>query len=503
MPIPAAMRAKPVVAAGASLLAALFLAACGADDEPANRSATATTAAAPAATSTAVAAAPLAATPAATTTTTTTTAADSTAALTADTAVTPGVTGQGTTNAQDATCANAAGVQQQVIGSNAAATLTTPAATTTTTTPTATTTTPVDPSATDLDAVPAATATTPPIVPTTEALQTTTSDTANGVTADQALLARPFSRTSPWNTPIDTRVVDSRSREWIDRASRRIAVVTSENRRSVTTTEREAPDLRLYVNTCAWTPTIVGEDDGETVRIVCRQRNCGEVAKQIKTLRVPRGVDPFPEFDGWYSVIDESARVGYDMWRARRVGDVISYQFIKRWALDGPGFSPPATEDASAAVGARGSGLPLFAGVIQPSELRQGRIDHALAISVPGPAQRIFVQPASVTNGINLTTSLPEGARLRLSSSWQLGRLPRGANRRSAEAIVTALRTYGAIVVDRSITPTLYARRSTNYGTLLLGTELRSLRLSDLEVVLSPALLRFPPLEVTPEAIQG
>lgn len=113
------------------------------------------------------------------------------------------------------------------------------------------------------------------------------------------------------------------------------------------------------------------------------------------------------------------------------------------------------------------------------------------------------MQPASVTNGINVTTSLPEGARLRLKSSYRLGDIPKGANRRSAEAIVTALRTYGAIVVDRSITPTLYARRSTNYGTLLLGTELRSLRLSDLEVVLTGQLYRFPPLESTPEAVQG
>ncbi len=317
------------------------------------------------------------------------------------------------------------------------------------------------------------------------------------------MLARPFSSTSPWNTPVDSRVADTRSDDWIERASRRVAVVTSENRRSVATTERTAPDLRLYVNTCAWTPTIVSEEGGETVRVVCRQRNCGPVAKQLTTLRVTPGVNPFPEFDGWYSVIDQDSGVGYDMWRARRVGDVISYQFIKRWPLNGPGFSAPAIRDASAAVGARGSGLPLFAGVIQPNELRAGRIDHALAISVPGPAQRIFVQPASVTNGINAIDSLPEGARLRLKSSFRLGKLAGGANRRSAEAIITALRTYGAIVVDRSITPTLYARRSTNYGRLLLGNELQSIRLTDLEVVQSGTLLRFPPLETTPEAVQG
>ncbi|MDT7753849.1 MAG: hypothetical protein QOD96_7511 [Pseudonocardiales bacterium] len=342
-------------------------------------------------------------------------------------------------------------------------------------------------------------------VPSATPAGATATTAASGATApaDQATLARPFSTGSPWNTPVGGRPTDSRSDAWIASASRRVAVVAAADEQSVDTTERQAHDLRLYVNTCAWTPVIVGEDGGEPVRFVCRQRDCGEVAKQVRTLRVPQGQQPFPEFDGWYSVIDQSAKVGYDMWRARRVGDVISYQFIKRWRLDGPGFSAPATEAPAGAGGARGSGLPLFAGVIQPDELRRGRIEHALAISVPGPAQRIFTQPASVTNGINVIGSLPEGARLRLKSGVALPRLPGGANRRSAEAIVTALRTYGAIVVDRSITPTLYARRSSGYGSLLLGNEVQGIRMSDLEVVQSGELLRFPPLESTPEKVQG
>jgi hypothetical protein len=330
----------------------------------------------------------------------------------------------------------------------------------------------------------------------------TTSAGASPAAAGQAALPRPFATTSPWNTPVDADAVDARSDDWIALASRRVAVVAAADRRSVATAQRQAPDPRLYVNTCAWTPVIVGENGGETVRVVCRQRNCGPVAREVKTLRVAPGIDPFPEFDGWYSVIDESAGVGYDMWRARRVGDVVSYQFIKRWRLDGPGFSPPATEDPVQAVGARGSGLPLFAGVIQPDELRRGRIEHALAISVPGAAQRVFVQPASVTNGVNVIGSLPEGARMRLKSSFTL-KLPRAANRRSTEAIVTAMRTYGLIVVDRSITPTLYARRGSDYGTLLLGNELQAIRLSDLEVVRTGPLLRFPPLDSTPGAVQG
>jgi len=457
-----------------AVLATAGLAACGEDDEPARARTTTVTTATTATVGGSASAATTPAAPSATSGTENTPAggtATTAGASAAGTAATPGVGDQNATplgTDDSASCSSSIGRRVDSVAG--------------------------------IDTTSLERATTAP----TPATTTTPSPATGAATSLEDALARPFSTGSPWNTAVDTLPVDRRSATWIERASRRIAVTASRDEAGVGVTERRARDLRLYINTCAWTPAIVGEGDGggETVRIVCRQRNCGPVARQVRTLRIPRSVDPLPEFDGWYSVIDESAGVGYDMWRARRVGNVISYQFIKRWLLDGPGFSPPATKDPVGAVGARGSGLPLFAGVIQPHELRQGRIEHALAISVPGPAQRIFVQPASVTNGLNALQSIPEGARLRLKAGYRLRDRPRGSNRRSADAIVTALRTYGAIVVDRSITPTLYAAR-TNYGTLLQGNELQGIRLSDLDVVQAGTLLRYPPLDRTFEAVQG
>ena len=133
------------------------------------------------------------------------------------------------------------------------------------------------------------------------------------------------------------------------------------------------------------------------------------------SLAIPANTTPDPRYDGWLSVIDRENGMGYDFWRARREGDgTISYQFGKAWTLDGPGFSKPIGIDPERAVGARGSGLPLFAGVIGPVEVEQGQINHALAISVPGLARRNFVQPASVTDGNGSRKSLPAGARIRL-----------------------------------------------------------------------------------------
>src|SRR5262249_46850750 len=131
---------------------------------------------------------------------------------------------------------------------------------------------------------------------------------------------------------------------------------------------------------------------------------------KVKSLLIPPGESPLPQYDGWFTVLDRQTGFTYDMWRARRgrAGNVISYQFMRRWDLNGPGFQVPNR------VSARGSGLPLFAGVILPEEIAAGRIDHALAISLPGPAQRSYVQPASATDGNGQVNSVPEGARIRL-----------------------------------------------------------------------------------------
>ena len=167
--------------------------------------------------------------------------------------------------------------------------------------------------------------------------------------------------------------------------------------------------------------------------MVCRQTQCGPPDETVPAvLELPAGTTPNPSYDGWLSVIDRAKDVGYDFWRARREDDgSISYQFAKTWKLEGPGFSKPVSEDPVRAPGARGSGLPLFAGVIGPAELQAGEINHALAVSVPGLARGVYVQPASVTDGVGSPKSLPAGARIRLKASALKSRPKGGGGPRS------------------------------------------------------------------------
>jgi hypothetical protein len=160
----------------------------------------------------------------------------------------------------------------------------------------------------------------------------------------------------------------------------------------------------------------------------------------------------------------------------------------------------------------------MLAGLIRPRELRAGRIPHTLAMAVPGPASTNFVLPAGTTNGLAARNSLPQGARIRLKPSAYRrlnqrrvrsnrivtinGRRQRskaiivqeGRRKRSkgATAVLQALYTYGAIIVDRADSPTLYAQRNADYRNLLAANSLSELKLRDFEVVSLGRVFRDP-----------
>jgi hypothetical protein len=273
--------------------------------------------------------------------------------------------------------------------------------------------------------------------------------------------------------------------------------------------------------------------DGVETKLVCRQLTpyCGD-GQNVPSLPIPENANPKPQYDGQLVIEDLSNGVAYAMFRARRgsgsagEGDVISYQFMRKWTLNGPGYQVPNS------VSTIGSGLPSFAGVLLPEEIKSGRIEHALAIAVPGPARDIYVQPASATDGVGSVKSIPEGARIRLKPDVKAPKLPGRTNQVAQRALMKALRTYGAIVVERSKSPTLYAKQNYDWSQpmkgangrllgadgkqlpkrdnlqrnatpLLRGNEIQGLRLSDFEVVeITGKRYTFPALSSTEASIR-
>jgi hypothetical protein len=309
----------------------------------------------------------------------------------------------------------------------------------------------------------------------------------------EAVAEKPFfSADSPWNTVIDTATVDPRSADLLRQAKESAGVVEQANG-GAPVTEYVTGDEGIYINTTRWTTPVV--QGGVSTVMTCRQADCGQLPPGGR-LNVPADVDPDPRYDGWFSIIDPDSRYVYDLWRGRREADgSISYQYLRRWSLAGPGYGKPYE------VAARGSGLPLVGGLIRPGELQAGEINHALAISIPGGATGTFVQPATSTDGNGRTTSLPQGARIRLKSDVVLRRgvdpdtgkriKLTAQQQRVGDAIVAALRTYGAIVVDRAQVPTLYAQRDVT-TSLLSGNELQGMTLDDFEVVTLGSAYEYP-----------
>jgi hypothetical protein len=302
--------------------------------------------------------------------------------------------------------------------------------------------------------------------------------------AGQGFSGQFFDAGSPWNTPDLYQPTDVRSDALIRDAMRQVDAVEQRGGQ-LPTLQATTVNAGVYINTTAWTDPVV--QGGPMTAIRCRQVICGD-DRQITALPVPAGVSPNPLDDGWFTIISPDGRTAYDLWRARRLADgSISFQYMRIWNLQGSGYGAPGQPSA------RGSGLPLFAGLIRPRELQNGQIDHALAISVPAPATGNYVPPASTTDGNGTADSLPEGARIRLKADVQLHpQVPLSRQQlRLAYALMWTLRNYGAIVVGRAAVPTLYAQRDVT-ASMLIGNELQSLHLTDFEVVQLPSELQYP-----------
>ena len=180
---------------------------------------------------------------------------------------------------------------------------------------------------------------------------------------------------------------------------------------------------------------------------------------------VPRGVVPAAGTDGHAVIWRPSTDTMWEFWQLRREGG--------RWHASAAGRLNRVSRSGGvlrSPTGATASGLAVAAGMVTPSELRRGRIDHALAIGIPEPRRAVFTPPANRTDGHSTrSTALPLGTRLRLPASLDLDRLGLPA---PVLAMARAAQRYGIVVRDTSGAITFYAqdvRGADPYRALLGG----------------------------------
>ena len=107
------------------------------------------------------------------------------------------------------------------------------------------------------------------------------------------------------------------------------------------------------------------------------------------------------------------------------------------WNLRSNRLRPRGWTSADAA------GLPILPGLARYDEVRRGRIEHALRLTVP-QTRRAYIYPARHFASDSSDPDLPAmGQRVRLRRGFDVSRFPR-----QTRVVLRALKRYGAIVAD-------------------------------------------------------
>jgi hypothetical protein len=118
---------------------------------------------------------------------------------------------------------------------------------------------------------------------------------------------------------------------------------------------------------------------------------------------------------------------------------------------------------ANAGWGATASSLPLVGGLITPSELQAGVINHALALAIPQTRSNVWAWPAQRTDGNDPSAnSIPEGAWFRLDPNLNLASLNLPP---LTLMLAQAAQRYGIIIKDKAGVVTFSAQDPTPTGT--------------------------------------
>lgn len=234
-----------------------------------------------------------------------------------------------------------------------------------------------------------------------------------------------FAPDSPWNSPIpEDPVLDEGSEGMVDALA-----------------EESGATALLYE---FGVPIYQADADTPEVDVTCT-RDWGECPVEAAPVRIPEEARASAGSDGALVVVDLVAGRSYDFWQAEPSGDGNWTVSWGTWAsLDGDGMGGKSGGEGG---GASGAGINLLAGVVRTEEIREGRIDHALAFASDLSCPDEYRYPATKTDGhATSRPCVPQGARLQLDPSIDVTAIP-GIT--PAEVTVAqALQTHGGYLRD-------------------------------------------------------
>ena len=248
-----------------------------------------------------------------------------------------------------------------------------------------------------------------------------------------------YSSSSPFNTPIASgAAVDPKSSTMVS------AIVAAGNKNGFAIAAKSWTVPVYYAN--ASTPKV-------TVSLLASWAPY----KKLASVPMPSGAKPDPSGDGHMAIIDSSTGCEYDFWSAVHHSDgTWAAQWGNAVKTSGNGIYPNG-------LSAREGGFALGAGLIFPTELSTGQINHALNFSFPYTKTGGPVLPSTEANGkTTVAGAIPEGARIQLDPSLDLTTLGLNAWQTT---IARALQKYGMYLSDTGGSLTLYAQNQQSMST--------------------------------------
>ncbi len=234
---------------------------------------------------------------------------------------------------------------------------------------------------------------------------------------------RPYARTSPWNTPIQSNPPLARRSDAKVRS-----LVRAGKRRGWTIGGRNFGVPVFYVGRRA---------PRRDVKLVDRWR----AADRLLNVPLPKRAFPDPKIDGHMAIVDRGRRCEWDFYAADKRGKR-SWRAIwaNRIELNSDGVFDRG-------AGARASSFALLAGLLRPAHFARGTIDHALVFAYPY-TKRGNIGPATTNDGRRRGFGyMREGARLQLDPRLDVESLGLPAWQ---QVIARTLQTYGMYLADTS-----------------------------------------------------
>lgn len=176
---------------------------------------------------------------------------------------------------------------------------------------------------------------------------------------------------------------------------------------------------------------------------------------------IPAGAHPATGTDGTLVIWQPSSDTLWEFWRANLQTD--------GWHASWGGVMPNVSQNPGYFTspdqiwGATATSLASTGGLISPTELQAGVINHALAMAIPATRAKQWAWPAVRSDGQDTATdSIPEGAHFRIDPGLDLNSLNLPP---VTLMLARAAQKYGIIVRDKSAVVDFYAEDPTPSGT--------------------------------------